>query len=1115
MFRRSVSVLSVMAMVFALVVAPFPVEVDAAACTPTGTAVTTEPELQAEMVLANAAGADYTICVDPGTYLITATLDYTGTDTLTIIGTGPTADLHILDGQDTRQILTTTTGSLTLNTLQFQNGVSTEHGGAVSASDASGTGLNFNVIDLSFVDNDAPEFGGGAFLDSDFASGGVVSVIDSTFTGNTGGNGGGLYVDGGAGQDIVSGNTFTGNAADDTAGPSFGNGGGLHVDRSRALLISDNSFTMNTAVEGGGAFVRRSSEASIADNSFTQNSATGDDGGGGLFVDNTEPATIDSTFTNNTSTVEGGGLSIDRSGDDGAVQILGAFNGNSGSSGGAIFIDRSESTTITASFDGNTATGPLGDTVGGGALHINANADNEFLIDGSTFTGNSSTNSHGGAILVTASSEPVSIVDSTFTSNNAAENGGAIGATTLTATLSVTGSDFDSNGAGQYGGAIDTCCVADLGDVTISDSTFDQNTAGQSGGAVRQCCGEPGTTASLTVSDSTFTNNEAGLTSGGARGGAIYQCCEVGDTTIADSTFIGNKALDASLNDFNAGGAVATSSEAGDVTITGSMFHENEATFDGGAVRICCGESIELTVADSTFTSNESGALGGAISLDSVAAGNGEMSVTNSYFEDNSAEEGGGAIGVSSLPDSVLSLADSTFVGNSSPGFGSAVSINSSAGATVDAVRVVFDGNTATEDDGGALFLRSIGSAVVEYSLFSENTAVGDAGGMKVNDVDDITIRGTTFVGNSAGDAGGAFAQIRSNALIENSTFVGNSAGEDGNLYQANNDAGYDGEVALIHVTAGADQDIFLESSGGGSSTLNVTSSVLAGCSGGTTVSGGHNFDTDGACGLGGPGDIAGADPLLGPLADNEGKTAGAPGMERVIQTMLPGLLSPLVNAGASLPTDQRGVARPYGSAPDIGAVEFVFDPPANYDPFTDDDGSIFENDIEWIAWHGITRGCNPPANTLFCPGNDVSREAFAALMSRALGLTEIDPGIDFTDVADSNIFENDILRLATAGITKGCNPPTNDEFCPKDVLSREALAAFFVRGFGYTDIDAGIDFVDVPNSNIFQADILKLATAKVTRGCNPPTNDLFCPKDDVKRDTFAAFMKRALRPDG
>jgi hypothetical protein len=51
--------------------------------------------------------------------------------------------------------------------------------------------------------------------------------------------------------------------------------------------------------------------------------------------------------------------------------------------------------------------------------------------------------------------------------------------------------------------------------------------------------------------------------------------------------------------------------------------------------------------------------------------------------------------------------------------------------------------------------------------------------------------------------------------------------------------------------------------------------------------------------------------------------------------------------------------------------------------PFTDDDGSVFEPDIEWIAAHGITFGCNPPANDNYCPGANVTRGQMAAFLHR------------------------------------------------------------------------------------------------------------------------------------
>ncbi len=51
-----------------------------------------------------------------------------------------------------------------------------------------------------------------------------------------------------------------------------------------------------------------------------------------------------------------------------------------------------------------------------------------------------------------------------------------------------------------------------------------------------------------------------------------------------------------------------------------------------------------------------------------------------------------------------------------------------------------------------------------------------------------------------------------------------------------------------------------------------------------------------------------------------------------------------------------------------------------------------------------------------------------------------------FTDVSDDNVFKADIEWLASAGVTKGCNPPANDEFCPEEVVTREQVAAFMHR---------------------------------------------------------------------
>ncbi|MBI5383215.1 MAG: hypothetical protein HZA90_00865 [Verrucomicrobia bacterium] len=77
----------------------------------------------------------------------------------------------------------------------------------------------------------------------------------------------------------------------------------------------------------------------------------------------------------------------------------------------------------------------------------------------------------------------------------------------------------------------------------------------------------------------------------------------------------------------------------------------------------------------------------------------------------------------------------------------------------------------------------------------------------------------------------------------------------------------------------------------------------------------GHNLASDGSLALTSPDSMEYVDPLLGPLADNGGPTL----------TMAPAPESLAIDGGdpATCPsTDQRGVARPVGTACDIGAVE-------------------------------------------------------------------------------------------------------------------------------------------------------------------------------------------------
>lgn len=173
---------------------------------------------------------------------------------------------------------------------------------------------------------------------------------------------------------------------------------------------------------------------------------------------------------------------------------------------------------------------------------------------------------------------------------------------------------------------------------------------------------------------------------------------------------------------------------------------------------------------------------------------------------------------------------------------------------------------------------------------------------------------------------------------------------------------------------------------------------------------------------------------------------------------------------------------------------------------FYDDEDSPFQPNIDSIAAAEVTRGCNPPFGDMFCPDEPVTRAEMAAFLVRALGL-DANFHRGFADVPATSSFAADIGRLATAGITLGCNA-AGTRFCPDDPVTRETMAAFLVRGYGLT-VNTHRGFFDVGAESIFAEDIGRLATAGITLGCSA-AGDLYCPEDVVTREAMAAFLDRA-----
>ena len=171
---------------------------------------------------------------------------------------------------------------------------------------------------------------------------------------------------------------------------------------------------------------------------------------------------------------------------------------------------------------------------------------------------------------------------------------------------------------------------------------------------------------------------------------------------------------------------------------------------------------------------------------------------------------------------------------------------------------------------------------------------------------------------------------------------------------------------------------------------------------------------------------------------------------------------------------------------------------------FRDIGGSVHKTNIEKLSYAEITKGCNPPLNDLYCPDDSVTRGQMAAFLVRALSLPN--SSTDYFTDDDGSVFEANINALAASGITKGCG---TSSFCPGDYVTRGQMAAFLDRAL---DLPAAPpDRFNDDDTSIFESAIDRLAASGITSGCNPPANTNFCPFSRVTRGEMASFLSRGL----
>ena len=262
----------------------------------------------------------------------------------------------------------------------------------------------------------------------------------------------------------------------------------------------------------------------------------------------------------------------------------------------------------------------------------------------------------------------------------------------------------------------------------------------------------------------------------------------------------------------------------------------------------------------------------------------------------------------------------------------------------------MISGNTSSANGGGLRIFRvQTGNAdvTIENTTFSDNVAGhyygSQSGGGAIGiqpytysepNFVNLTISGSTFVGNSSPLDGGAIESFGGNVAIENSTFFGNVAGVplsangNGGALWISEDETFDGSLDVRfstisgNTTEGLAGGIWSSVQG-----LTVENSILSGnmsasyldmYSAGIPGTLNYNVVEDGTGNYASltPSNIVGVSANLGMLQDNGGPT----------DTMLPNMGSPAIDAAdpaATLDVDQRGYSRPgMNSSRDIGAVE-------------------------------------------------------------------------------------------------------------------------------------------------------------------------------------------------
>ncbi|MBK8905500.1 MAG: hypothetical protein IPM53_30230 [Anaerolineaceae bacterium] len=402
--------------------------------------------------------------------------------------------------------------------------------------------------------------------------------------------------------------------------------------------------------------------------------------------------------------------------------------------------------------------------------------------------------------------------------------------------------------------------------VSISGVTLRDGDAGSgNGGGLHNEVGV--VTLSNSVVENNLARNGAGISNSGTM-------------TLINVTVRSNSTNPAGCSDCVGGGVY----NRGVMTILNSAIHDNTAASGGGIDNnLLANVPGNLTAVNTTVYNNT------ATSISSQGGGIrnvGVMTLTGSQVRQNTA-----SIGAGFYNQGTLTVNSSSVHNNVASGRGGG--LHNEFTLAINTSNIY--SNQAGSGGGGGISTES-GTVTLDQSAVYNNVAAGSGGGI-VNNVDPVTgvnsftITNSTISGNSTAGQGGGLRSAGSAVTdLTNVTFSNNTS------------TVVNGQSISILAGAVTAKNTIIAISGSGTN-----------CSGAIT-SQGRNIVSDNTCQLAGTGDLKNTNPRLGVLQNNGGPT--------LTHALLLG--SPAIDSGSSCPSvDQRGVARPFGSACDRGAYEY------------------------------------------------------------------------------------------------------------------------------------------------------------------------------------------------